>query len=339
MNRKIPEVLVCAPMDPRSKERLACLGTPRYAGWGGPEGMHAAPLEPEQLVALGREASIIILGPEAIAAEMLQQLPNLCILAVSRAGIEGVDVAAATDRGIPVLNTPGRNAEAVADFTFALIFAMVRKTTQAEDLLRSGGWVNWLSPYKAGLEGLELSGRILGLIGFGHIGRLVAKRADAFGIRILVYDPFVQDRDLESLSINCTSLDRLLADADIVSIHCALTPETREMLNRERLSKMKASAYLINTARAAVINEEALLAALKNKAIAGAALDVFWKEPLPTDHPLMALDNVILTPHVAGMGDGVIARGAKMLVDGIEALLRGESVPNLVNPETLARPL
>ena len=337
MSRKKINVLVCAPMDPASKERLEVLGTPRYAGWGGAQGLYADPLGSEQLAALGRDASVILLGPEAMTAKTLEQLPKLRILAVARAGLEGIDIRAATKRGISVLNTPGRNAQAVADFTLALLLTLVRKIPRAEDLLRSGGWESWRSPYAAGLEGPELSGRVLGLVGFGEIGRQVAERADAFGLRILVYDPFVQAQDLPNLPVDLISLAQLLAESDIVSIHCSLTPETRGMFNQARLSKMKPSAYLVNTARAAIIDEDALVAALKNRTIAGAALDVFWEEPLSTDHPLMALDNVILTPHVAGMGEGVIARGAKMLVDGIEALLRGEPAPNLINPETLTR--
>ena len=331
------KVLVCAPMDPESRLHLETLVQPSYAGWGVPEGFLAAPLSGTEIVALGREAAIIVLGPEPVSAEMLRGLPELRLLVCSRAGTDTVDVDAATRRGIPVLNAPGRNAGAVADFTIALMLELARKVSKAQAFVRSGAWTNVLAPLAEGLEGIELTGRALGLIGVGNVGRLVARRATGCGMRVLAHDPWVKTADLQGLAIEMTSLDHVLEESNFVSIHCSLTPDTRGLLDKRHLSKMKRTAYLINTARAAIVVEDALISMLQKHDLAGAALDVFWMEPVPADHPLLTLDNVVLTPHIAGAGDLVLARGSKMIVDGIEAYLQDRKLPNLVNPEVLGR--
>ena len=264
---------------------------------------------------------------------MIDCLPELRILACSRAGTEGIDLDAATKKGIAVLNTPGRNASAVADFTFCLLLDLARRTSKAQAFVHDGRWTGWLAPIEAGLEGTELGGRTLGLIGLGAIGRLVAERAMGFGMSILGYDPLVSEAEFDGENLEFVSLEQLLTLSDFVSIHCALTPKTRNLINHQRLSVMKPSAYIINTARAAIIDEQALITALQAGTIAGAALDVFWEEPLPKNHPLLQLGNVVLTPHIAGLGDCVVARAASMLVDGIEQCLAGTAPDNLVNPQ------
>lgn len=327
--------LVCAPMDDESRRRLSALIEPVYAGWGSPEGMRASVLAAEQLFARGHEAEIIVLGAEEMPAEVLRDLPKLQLLACSRAGTDNVDIGVATSLGIAVLNTPGRNASAVADFTMALMLEVARKIGKAQAFLRSGAWGDWLAPMRSGFEGIELAGCTAGLIGLGNVGRLVAKRAVGFEMRVLAHDPWVGRELLGDLPIGLVSLELVLTESDFVSIHCALTSDTRGLLSHEQLSKMKPTAYLINTARAGIIDEHALISALKERSIAGAALDVFWQEPLPIDHSLLGLDNVVLTPHIAGAGDRVLERGSSMIVDGIEAYVAGTRPAHLVNPEVL----
>ena len=327
------KILICAPLDEDSRKRLSDLGELTHAGWGGSDGLHAAPLNAEQLIDFGKDADVIILGPEAMPGEVLQKLPRLKLLACSRAGVEGIDVRLASSLGIPVLNTPGRNAAAVADFTFGLLIALARKFAQAWSFLQSGQWKDWSSPADYGLEGRELSGCTLGIIGLGKIGRLVANRAAGFDMEILGFDPYLDDKTIKGFGIRPTSLEELLTRSDFTSLHCSLTPETKNLLNSKNLPLLKPEAYIINTARAALIEEEALVTALQSRKIAGAALDVFWKEPFPRDHPLLKLDNVILTPHIAGLGDLVISRGSKMIVEGIEAFFSDRKPNNLVNPE------
>lgn len=332
MNNKI-KILVCAPLEEGSRNRLSELGELTYAGWGGPEGMHAAPLTAEQLIALGKDADVIILGMETLPGEVLQKLPTLQLIACSRAGVEGIDVTKASSLGILVLNTPGRNAVAVADLTFGLLIALVRKIAISQSFLQSGLWKSWSSPADYGLEGKELPGRIMGIIGLGMIGRLVAKRAACFDMKILGFDPYVNDTVVKDYGILHTSLEELLRQSDFISLHCALTPETKNLLNSNNLPLIRSDAYIINTARAALIEEAALMNVLQNQKIAGAALDVFWKEPLPQDHPLIKLDNVLLTPHIAGMGDQVFSRGSKILLEGIMTFFSSKKPGNLVNPE------
>jgi len=332
MSDKI-KILVCAPLEEVVRNRLADLGKLTYAGWGGPDGMHAAPLTADQLIDLGKDSDVIILGTEALPGEVLKKLPALKLLVCSRAGVESVDVSLASSLGIPVLNAPGRNAVAVADFTFGLLLAVVRKIAQSQSFLLSGLWKNWSSPSDYGLEGKELPGCTLGIIGLGMIGRLVAKRATCFDLKILGFDPYVNENLIKGIDIHLTPLKELLSRSDFISLHCSLTPETKNLLNSKNLSEIRSDAYIINTARAALIEEEALVETLQNRKIAGAALDVFWKEPIPQDHPLLKLDNVLLTPHIGGMGDQVFTRGSKMIVDGIMAFFSSVKPTNLVNPE------
>lgn len=327
------KILVCAPLDEVSRNRLTDLGELTYAGWGGTDGMHAAPLTAEQLIDLGKDADVIILGTETLPGEVLQKLPALQLLVCSRAGVESIDVKLASSLGIPVLNTPGRNAVSVADFTIGLLIALVRKIAQSQSFLQSGLWKSWSSPSDHGLEGKELPGCTLGIIGLGTIGRLVAKRANCFDMKILGFDPYVNDKVIKDFGIHLTPLEELLTRSDFVTLHCSLTPETKNLLNSKNLPVIRSDAYIINTARAALIEEEALVETLQNRKIAGAALDVFWKEPIPQEHPLLKLDNVLLTPHIAGMGDQVISRGSKMILEGIKAFLSSKKPNNMVNPE------
>jgi glyoxylate reductase len=255
--------------------------------------------------------------------------PGLKVISNHAVGFDNIDVATATERGIPVGNTPGILTDATADMAFALMMAAGRRVVEAEKFLRAGKWKTW-GPSM--LLGVDFAGATLGIVGFGRIGQAVAKRATGFGMRILYYDRSASD-SFSSLPAVSTDLDTLLAESDFVSLHVPLTPETRHMVNAEFLSKMKSDAVLVNTARGGVLDQSALYETLKAKRIFAAALDVTDPEPLPLDSPLLELDNCIIVPHIASASvqsrDMMSYLSAKNLIAG----LRGEKLPHCVNPK------
>jgi len=230
-----------------------------------------------------------------------------------------------------VVHTPGRNADSVADFAIGVMLMLARDIARGQSHLRANGWmVDGELPYFH-FRGPELGGKTLGLIGCGAVGRKVAQRAQGFEMEILGYDPFIQQSQLGNL-IQLVSLDELMAQSDFVSLHAHLTADNRGMLGTRELSLMKPSAYLINTARAGLIGEDALYEILQNKRIAGAALDVFWREPLNPPNRWFDLDNVLLTPHLAGASLDVITHHSRMVVEDLERWRRGERPHFLANP-------
>jgi glyoxylate reductase len=258
--------------------------------------------------------------------------PGLKVISNHAVGFDNVDVAAATERGIPVGNTPGILTDATADMAFALMMAAGRRVVEAEKFLRAGKWKTW-SPSL--LLGKDFAGATLGIIGFGRIGQAVAKRATGFDMRVLYYDPSAspQRPDLNAVS---TDLDTLLRESDFVSLHVPLTPETRKMVGADFLAKMKPDAVLVNTSRGGVVDQSALYETLKERRIFAAALDVTDPEPLPLDSPLLELDNCIIVPHIASASvqsrDMMAYLSAKNLIAG----LNGEKLPHCVNPEVYA---
>lgn len=259
--------------------------------------------------------------------------PGLKVISNHAVGFDNIDVAAATERGIPVGNTPGILTDATADMAFALMMAAGRRVVEAEKFLRAGKWKTW-GPSM--LLGVDFAGATLGIIGFGRIGQAVAKRATGFDMRVLYYDPGASPSD-PNLSAVSTDLDTLLAESDFISIHVPLTPETRHLVNADFLAKLKPNAVLVNTSRGGVLNQSALYETLKERRIFAAALDVTDPEPLPLDSPLLELDNCIILPHIAsasvGSRDMMSFLSAKNLIAG----LNGEKLPHCVNPEVYSR--
>ena len=259
--------------------------------------------------------------------------PGLKVISNHAVGFDNIDVAAATERGIPVGNTPGILTDATADMAFALMMAAGRRVVEAEKFLRAGKWKTW-GPSM--LLGVDFAGATLGIIGFGRIGQAVAKRATGFDMRVLYYDPGASPSD-PNLSAVSTDLDTLLAESDFISIHVPLTPETRHLVNADFLAKLKPNAVLVNTSRGGVLNQSALYETLKERRIFAAALDVTDPEPLPPDSPLLELDNCIILPHIAsasvGSRDMMSFLSAKNLIAG----LNGEKLPHCVNPEVYSR--
>lgn len=253
--------------------------------------------------------------------------PGLKVVSNFAVGYDNVDVPAATARRIPVGNTPGVLTETTADMAFALLMAAARRIVEGADYVRAGRWLTWGPTL---LLGHDVHGATLGVVGMGRIGGALARRAAGFDMRVVYYDPYCDDE--KGLAVPCT-LDELLAESDFVSLHVPLTADTHHLINAEALSRMKPTAVLINTSRGPVVDSDALYDALKAGAIAYAALDVTDPEPLPGDHKLLTLPNCLVVPHIASASHATRTRMAIMAAENLLAGLRGERLPNCVNPE------
>ncbi|MCS7106512.1 MAG: D-glycerate dehydrogenase [Acidilobaceae archaeon] len=263
---------------------------------------------------------------------------RLRIVAQYAVGFDNIDVKCATEHGIYVTNTPGVLTEATAEHTWALILAVARRIVEADHFVRWGEWWRLSTAWHPlMLLGTELEGKTLGIVGLGRIGSRVAEIAKAFRMRVLYYDVERRKELEEKLGIEYKELDELLAVSDIVTLHTPLTPETRGLIGEERLRRMKRTALLINTARGAVVDTNALVKALREGWIAGAALDVFEREPLEPNHPLTALKNVVLTPHVASATRETRMRMAELVAENLIAFYEGREPPTLVNKEVVKK--
>jgi D-3-phosphoglycerate dehydrogenase len=253
---------------------------------------------------------------------VLDAAPRLRLVATLRHGEENVDRDAARARSVDTINNPGREAAAVSDFAVTLILNGLRRLTTAVARLRESSWADAFSEAN---RGRTLSGATIGLIGFGYVGRQVAAKLAGFGCRILVYDPFLGEADLEAEAVEVASLEELLTQSDVVSLHVRLSDATRGLIGREQLALMRDEAYLVNTARAELVDEEALVEALATSSIAGAGLDVFWEEPIPSDHPLRTFPNVTLTPHMAGSAFNTQEHSAHLLAARLAGVVKSWS--------------
>jgi len=290
---------------------------------------------PEQLIPYISNTNILIVHTAPVTLDVMRTAKNLMIIGCMRGDPVNVDVDAATSLRIPVLYTPGRNAIAVAEFVIGAIIAHVRNIIKANILLRQGTWGYEFYYYEQ--AGYELNGKTIGIIGFGHVGREVASRAKALGMNVLVYDPYVPSDIIEKFECKPTTLENLLSESDIVSIHCRLTKETYHLIGREELRKMKPNAIIVNTARGGIIDEDALIEALRNKAIGGAILDVFENEPLPPNNPFLELDNVTILPHIAGASKDVVYRASLMIAEDIKRILKGHKPLYCINPQVFSQ--
>lgn len=262
------------------------------------------------------DADIIITQFCPITEKMIDACKNLKYIGVLRAGYENVNAEYAKSKGIKVFNTPGRNAHAVSDFTVGMIICEARNIARGHYGIKNGEWIREYS--NSGMIP-DLGERTVGLVGYGEIGRLVAKKLSGFEMNVLVYDPYYKGDD-----VNLVSLDELMAQSDFVSIHARLTEDNKHMIGAHELSLMKDSAYLINTSRSALVDEVALYDALKSKSIAGAAIDVFDVEPPAKDYPLVTLDNVTVTPHMAGGSNDAFKNTPKRLIEDMKKSFAGD---------------
>lgn len=285
-------------------------------------------------------ADVLIIEADLAHDEVLDRCP-LRLIGVCRGDPINVGVARATALGIPVLFTPGRNADAVADLTLGFMLALARHIYTVNHLLKSGqmtftGTKDYLSVYGT-YGGFELGGITVGVVGFGAIGRRVTQRVRAFGSRVLVYDPFVAPAAIAELGAAPADLDTVVREADMVTLHCPDTAENYGLIDARRIGLMKRGAYLLNLARAAIVDDDALYAALRDGHLAGAALDVFADEPVRPENRYVQLPTVLVSPHLGGATRDVIRHQSDSIVDGIEAWLRGERPRHIANPETLPR--
>lgn len=261
------------------------------------------------------------------AGEQLKVISNFAV------GFDNIDIHAATTRKIPVGNTPDVLTDATADFAFALMMAVARRIPEAERYVHEGKWKTW-GPMT--LLGVDIKGATLGLVGFGRIGKAVARRAVGFDMRVIYYDPSEKKTDLANKATT-VNLETLLEESDFISLHMPLTNETRHLIDAEALSKMKPTAVLVNTSRGPVVDLDALYEALRDHRIFGAGLDVTEPEPLPPDSPLLTLDNVVIVPHIASASKTAREKMSWMAARNLIAGLKGEHLPNCVNPQVYAR--
>jgi D-3-phosphoglycerate dehydrogenase len=280
----------------------------------------------DEVIETARHASALVTDLAPVNEYILAQLPDLKMIGVARGGPVNVNVEAATRRGIPVVNAPGRNGVAAAEFTVAMILSIVRRLGEGQDNLRRGLWQGDLYRYET--SALELQGRTAGLVGLGQVGGRVAKILEAFGMKVLAYDPFLDESAMKAVGVTPASLQELLTKSDVVSLHARLTKDTRGMVGAEQLALMKPSAILINTARAGILDYAALSDALVAGRLGGAGLDVYDNEPPNVADPMYALPTVLSQPHVGGATQESARRGASMvavdvrryLVEGIDPL-------------------
>lgn len=275
---------------------------------------------------VGREGLLCLLTDPVDGEVMDAAGPQLKAISNCAVGVDNIDLHAATRRGIPVGNTPGILTETTADFAFALLMAASRNIVLGDAYVRAGRWQTWGLTL---LLGQDIYGASLGIVGFGRIGQAVARRAAGFGMRILIYDPNHQPDDDR---FELVDLPTLLAQSDFISLHTPLTERTHHLIGVDEFSQMKPNAILVNTARGPVVDPDALFTALQSKQITGAALDVTEPEPLPADHPLLGLDNLIIAPHIASASKATRGKMAEMAVDNLLAGLASERLPYCVNP-------
>ena len=290
---------------------------------GGLPGLREYLGEPDDIVRFVDGAEILINHLAPITGDILDRLPALKLIAVSRGGPVNIDVAACKAHKVKLVNTPGRNASAVAEFTIAAILAETRLIRAGHEALRQGIWRGDL--YRFDQIDAELSEMTVGLIGYGHIGTKVVRLLKPFGCRILVCDPYVPiSADDRAEGVEQVDLDTLLRQSDVVSLHARVTEETKGFLAAPQFARMKEGAYFINTARGPMVNYDDLYQALKSRHIRGAMLETFWLEPPPAESPLLKLDNVTLTPHIAGASTTTVRIAARMIAEEIRRHGAGE---------------
>ncbi len=280
----------------------------------------------EVLACAGNADVVWVWGSRVVTPELLEALPRCGGLIRTGSGTDNLPVAAATARGLVVANTPEAHSHAVAEQALGLLFACLRRIVTLDRATRAGQWQN-ARPW----PNAHLYGQTVGLVGFGHAARLVARHLSGFDATILVHDPYVPADVITQAGARAASLDELLGESDFVSLHCPLTPETRHLIGEAQLRRMKPTAILVNTSRGPVVDEPALVRALTEGWIAGAGLDVFEQEPVAPDNPLLALDNAVLSPHVAGYSDENLELGWRLSVEAALDFAAGRWPRSVVN--------
>jgi D-3-phosphoglycerate dehydrogenase len=322
--------LILAPFSVHQLERLRARGDVVHESWLDTNRLQ----DPEQLGARIRDEGFDVLVVEAdfVFREVFESAPALMLVGVCRNALNQVDIDSATERGIPVVHAPGRNTNAVAELVLATMLALTRRILPAHHLVSGGGWSDPAMGYRL-FRGREIAGSAVGIVGFGRIGREVARKCLALGAAVRAFDPIVPPRDMEALGVRPAGLDEIAGASDIVSLHVPDNQATQRMVGASFLGRMNSDACIINTSAGSVIDTLALVDALQSRRIAGAAIDVFEGHPLPVTSPLMSAPNLLLTPHIGGATEETVERHSAMMVDEIERLLDGRPLRNVVNPD------
>ncbi len=338
------KTLITARLSEQATAKIAPHCDISYAGWV-QSGFIATT---EEIMPHLEGVEIFVNGYEALTADMIAKLPDLRFVAAARGNPVNVDLAACAGRGIPVVYTPGRNASGVAEFTLGVMLSLVRNISATHHALKSGrylappsddplhcqsGDVIWDTPGEnlhSTYGGPEISGRTLGLVGLGAIGRLVAQKAGALGMQVIAHDPYCAT---PPEGVELVGFEDLLQKSDVISLHCKATADTMGMMNKSAFEKMKPTAYFINTSRASLVNQSDFLEVMQAGGIAGAAIDVFWQEPLPQNHPLLALDNLLITPHIGGASTDVTNIQSAMLAEDILYWIEGKPLQRAISNE------
>ncbi len=288
----------------------------------------SVPASPEEFVERIRDAEIVILGRYGFNSEAIRSSPRLKMISLWQTGFDNVDLEAATERGVVVSNVPNYAFDSVAEFVFALTLNLIRRVHLADMDLRKGifDWRYYI--------GNQLMGKTLGVLGTGNIGRRVIQIAHGFNMNVLSTTAHPSIEKARALGVKFVDMDTLLSESDIVTLHVPLVPETKHMISTPQLAMMKPTAILINTTRGGVVDESALVDALRHKRIAGAGLDVFEKEPLPMDSPLLEMHNAVLTPHIAFLSEESIDECTYICVENVKMFVKGKP-QNVVNPSVV----
>lgn len=342
-----PTILVTADLTAAAISRLRELGDVRAIGWGAGSWL----AEESEFQSAVRDVDVLVAGYERVTAELLDAAPRLRLIASIRGEPRAnIDVDAATERGIPVLHTVGRTDHAVAEFTIGVMIALVRRLVSASTwttqrpaefvpntpfIASTVSWGGPPTPTHIQFEGVELNGRTLGLIGLGSIGRMVVSKASGLGMHVIATDPYVAPDSLTGLSVQMAGMNELLKSADVISLHARLTPETQGMIDHDQFARMKTGAYLINTARAGLVERSALLSALSTGRLAGAAIDVFDDEPVDPFDPLITHPAVLPTPHIAGWTKEIREHHSRSLIGELNRIAGGAAPSQVSNPATL----
>lgn len=286
---------------------------------------------PDELMPLVKDADVLVVDTAPVTEALLKAASKLKAVACTRGGPVNVNIKACTSMKIPLFNSPGRNESAVVEFTVGATLALMKNMALGHYELKRGIWRGDLYLYDK--VSPELSDLTVGIVGYGKVGRNVAKMFSLFGCQVLVYDPYVTPSIIEEEGHKSTSFEELLKTADVVSLHVRLSPETEKMMDESKFNLMKSTSYFVNTARGGIVDYDALYEALAKGKIKGAALDVFDPEPLPPDHPLTKLDNVLLTPHIAGASQKSAIRGIETVAGSLYLYFDKGELKNCVNKE------
>jgi len=331
-----PRILVTAPMDDASLEELGKMGDVEYSPWQTKGKIYKGGAE---LASALEGYNVLVTEIDIVDFEAIRELPALKAVVSCRGNPVNIDIESATAFGIPVLYTPGRNADAVADLTVAFMIMLARKMPGSIDFLKEeggeGGDLARQGEAYLRFKGSELWKKTVGIVGMGNVGIGVARRVRAFGAAVVFYDPEVTEEQGVLLNTEKATLDELLARSDFVTLHAPATDDTRHMMDGEAFAKMKERAFFINTARASLVDEEALAEALESGQVAGAALDVFSVEPPASDNPIVSRDNVIATPHIGGDTSETSAHQGSIVIEQLGKLVLGETPDHIMNPEVL----